>query len=124
MSSETPAIALQGIEFWTTVAEREMELEDQAEDVMARGQTPQEVSSNYCAAAQEKLLPVLMRLLAQQEEDDDEDEWTVSKAAAVCLGLIAEVIKDAIVDVRSEPLIFPFYEHRKKRADGHPSAAT
>ncbi|EGD72145.1 hypothetical protein PTSG_11556 [Salpingoeca rosetta] len=98
MRSETTEIALQGIEFWTTIAERELELEDQAEDQMAKGLSPSEVSANYCLAAQDKLLPVLLKLLAQQEEEEDEDEWTVSKAAAVCLGIIAEVIKDAVVD--------------------------
>ena len=32
-----------------------------------------------------------------QEDDADEGEWNVSKAAAVCLGLMAQTIEDDIV---------------------------
>eukprot|EP00043_Microstomoeca_roanoka_P027243 m.13887 g.13887 ORF g.13887 m.13887 type:complete len:879 (+) comp7447_c0_seq1:172-2808(+) len=98
MTSETSEITLQGIEFWATIAERELELEDQAEEYMSKGMAPPEVSANYCVGVQEKLLPIMLNLLTQQEEDDDEDDWTVSKAAAVCLGLLGDVLKDPIVN--------------------------
>ena len=103
MGSSTTAVALQGIEFWTTIAERELELADQAEDAMARGEAPAEQSANYCASQLKELLPVILQLLAQQEEDEDEDEWTVSKAASVCLGILAEVVRDDVVDVSPPP---------------------
>eukprot|EP01147_Barroeca_monosierra_P010695 gene10695-2794_t len=102
MQSETTEIALQGVEFWTTVAEHELEIEEEVEKKLSSGFVPSDQVLNYCLAALEKLLPVLFRLLAQQEEEEDEDEWTVSKAAAVCYGLLSEVTKDNIVDPTCE----------------------
>jgi len=41
----------------------------------------------------------LLQCLTRQTEDEDEDEWTISKAAAVCLALFARKAKDSVVEI-------------------------
>lgn len=49
-------------------------------------------------------MPVLLELMTKQEDDqDDDNSWNKSKAAGVCLDLMAKCIKDHIV-----PLVLPF----------------
>ncbi|BEI86947.1 hypothetical protein CcaverHIS002_0702930 [Cutaneotrichosporon cavernicola] len=87
-------VALQAIEFWSTVCEEEIEIGIESQEALAYGEEPAVVSS-----------PVLLELLTQQEEDADEDEWTKSMAAASCLELLARDVGDAIV----QPVV-PFVE--------------
>jgi importin subunit beta-1 len=56
------------------------------------------VSRNYSGAALPHIVPILFEQLAKQEEDVDEDEWTPTKAAGVCILLLAQCCGDAIVD--------------------------
>lgn len=60
---------------------------------------------NFAELALSDILPVLLWLLTKQEEDQDEDEWTVSMAAATCLSLFAQCVRNLIV-----PLVVPFVE--------------
>lgn len=60
---------------------------------------------SFADRALSHVVPVLLWLLTKQEEDVDEDEWNVSMAAATCLSLFAQCVRDAIV-----PHIVPFVE--------------
>ncbi len=83
-------VATQAIEFWSTVAEYELDLLDDGKDSDCKG---------FIAAAAEYLLPILLQSLTKQDEDsaDDEGSWTVSMASGYCLKLLARVCKDRLV---------------------------
>lgn len=98
-------VALQAIEFWSTVCEEEIEIGIEAQEALAYGEEPAIVSKHFAKMALNEILPVLLELLTQQEEDADEDEWTKSMAAASCLELLARDVGDAIV----QPVV-PFVE--------------
>ena len=51
----------------------------------------------YSKGALTYIVPILMQSLAKQEEYDDEDDWNPSKAAGVCLMLLANCTCNDIV---------------------------
>lgn len=58
------------------------------------------------------IVPILVQTLAKQEEYDDEDDWTPSKAAGVCLMLLASCCEDDIV-----PHVLPFVKENIENPD-------
>ncbi|KAI0033513.1 karyopherin Kap95 [Vararia minispora EC-137] len=115
MKSEEEAVALQAIEFWTSVAEEEAQLEADFQDA-AEGLIEGEVEEpkGFAKIALPEIVPVLLTLLTKQDEDADEDEWDVSMAAGTCLGFLAQAVHDSIV-----PMVIPFIEANIKNPDWH-----
>lgn len=105
-------VALQAIEFWSTVCEEEVDLLLEAQEAAEYGEEPERMCYNFARIAVSEIIPVLMELVKQQDEDADEDEWDVSKAAGVCIGLLSQCVADDIV-----PLVIPFIEANIKNAD-------
>ncbi|XP_044737597.1 importin subunit beta isoform X1 [Chrysoperla carnea] len=109
MNSENDAVALQGIEFWSNVSDEEVDLAIEDAEAAEAGRPPQRVSRHYARGALQYLAPVLMQKLTKQEELDDEDTWNPSKAAGVCLMLLATCCEDEIV-----PHVLPFVKDNIK----------
>ncbi|VDK32430.1 unnamed protein product [Taenia asiatica] len=105
MKSEIPEVSLQGIEFWSTVSDEELELAIEACECAEKGQPPSVSSRYYAKGALHYIVPILMEILAKQDEGDDDDEWNPSKAAGVCIMLLAQACEDAIVEI-----VIPFVE--------------
>lgn len=107
--NDEESVALQAIEFWSTLAEEEMELIDVAEELALSGQpVPQDqVCVGYVKAALEHLCPLLTETLTKQDEDleVDDDQWNLSMSGATCLTLVANTVEDAVV-----PAIMPFVQ--------------
>lgn len=114
MKHTEEAIALQAIEFWSTVCETETELAWEAAEAQEYGEVPETESKFFAKIALPEILPVLLQLLTRQEEDADEDEWNVSMAAGTCLGLLAQAVSDNIV-----PAVIPFIEANIRSQDWH-----
>jgi len=134
MKSEEESVALQAIEFWTSVAEEETNLESDyldAQDVShaelvclrscALNVTHQglldgdvEVPKYFAKIALPEVVPVLLQLLTRQDEDAEEGEWNVSMAAGTCLAFLAQAVHDPIV-----PAVIPFIEANIKQSDWH-----
>lgn len=112
MKNPEEPVALQAIEFWSTVCEEEIEIGIETQEALAYGEEPAIVSKHFAKMALNEILPVLLELLTQQEEDADEDEWTKSMAAASCLELLARNVGDAIV----QPVV-PFVEQGIRSAE-------
>jgi importin subunit beta-1 len=77
-------VSLQGIEFWTTVAEIELDLAvrpslDSADNGSGSDESTSSQSKNYVMKSLEDLVPVLVKKLSEQEEYDDEEDWVPSK---------------------------------------------
>ncbi|KAF9209269.1 karyopherin beta [Haplosporangium sp. Z 27] len=97
MKHENERVALQAVEFWSTVCEEEIDLEAARVDAFQNGVEPEVSNYNFAKAALSETLPVLLQLMAKQEEDDEEDDWNLSMAAGTCLSLTAQCVGDSIV---------------------------
>lgn len=75
---------------------------------------PENESKFFAKIAMPEIVPVMLDLLTHQDEDADEDEWDVSKAAATCLGLLAQAVQDTIVAA-----VIPFIEANIRSTDWH-----
>ncbi|KAJ2717299.1 karyopherin Kap95 [Coemansia spiralis] len=113
MKHEEEKIALQAIEFWSTVCDEEIELQID-EDAQDPEQQPERENFQFAKTALPQVLPTLLFLLTKQDEDADEDEWNVAMAAATCLSLLAQTIGNEIV----APVI-PFVEQHIRNPDWH-----
>jgi len=112
IQNDEEEVALQAIEFWSTLCEEEMDIIlDQSDDRNC---------VRYVQAVTPLLVPLLLETLMKQDENADADDvvWNLSMAAATCLGLIANTVSDAIVQT-----VMPFVEQniqseewRKKEA--------
>lgn len=98
MKSETDEIALQGIEFWSTVCDEEVDLAIELSEAAEAGRPPERTSRFYAKGALQYLIPLLLVTLTKQEEFDDDDEWNPCKAAGVCLMLMATCCEDDIIN--------------------------
>ncbi|KAJ7026728.1 armadillo-type protein [Mycena alexandri] len=107
-------VALQAVEFWSTVCEEEVDLNIEAQEAQEYGETPETESKNFAKIALPEIVPVLLHLLTQQEELAEEDEWNLSMAAGTCLSLLAGAVQDSVV-----PAVIPFIEAHIKSTDWH-----
>jgi len=82
-------VALVALEIWCSICDEEIE-RLKAGDVS-------KPCRDYIRTAYPALLPLLLESL-KRESDNDESDWNISFAAACCLSLVAQVIKDAIAD--------------------------
>lgn len=91
-------VSMMAIEFWSTLCEEEIEiLTDIEEDSQSQG-APRRDCARYVHAAAAHIIPVLLHsTLVKQDEDADEDAWNVNAAGAICLGLVAQTVGDAVV---------------------------
>ncbi|KAF7269113.1 hypothetical protein GWI33_017862 [Rhynchophorus ferrugineus] len=109
MKSDNDAVALQGIEFWSNVSDEEVDLAIEDTEAQEAGRPPSRVSRHYAKGALQYIVPILLQKLTKQEELDDEDDWNPSKAAGVCLLLLATCCEDEIV-----PHVLPFIKENIK----------
>ncbi|KAG2226727.1 hypothetical protein INT45_001074, partial [Circinella minor] len=111
-NQEDEKVVLQAIEFWSTVCDEEIELKEEALEAAEMGETPEHNLYNFAEYATGDIMPVLLWLLTKQEEDEDEDEWSVSMAAATCLSLFAQCVRNNVIG----PVV-PFVESNIQNTD-------
>lgn len=114
MKHSDERVALQAVEFWTTVCEEEIELAHEAREAAEYDEPPELESKHFVKVALPEVIPVLLNLLTQQEEDADEGEWNLAMSAGTCLSYMAQAVADAIV-----PAVIPFIEAHIKAQDWH-----
>ncbi|VDI39446.1 importin subunit beta-1-like isoform X1 [Mytilus edulis] len=116
MKSDVDEIALQGIEFWSTVCDEEVDLAIELSEAAEQGRPPERTSRFYAKGALQYLCPILLVCLTKQvtghEELDDDDEWNPCKAAGVCLMLMATCCEDDVV-----PHVLPFVQKHIRDQD-------
>jgi len=103
IKSDEEPVALQAIEFWSTLCEVEGEIMDMPQE--SDGSEPSRLCVNYVEAAVPLLVPLLTEMLTRQDEevDLDEEPWNISMASATCIALIAATVQDKVI-----PVIMPF----------------
>ncbi|KAK6010412.1 HEAT repeat protein, partial [Ostertagia ostertagi] len=110
INSEVPEVALQGIEFWSNVCEEEITLSLEAEEAAENNRVPEQVSRHYAKGAVSHICPLMLEILTHQDENDDDDDWTPSKAAGVCIMLMAQCVGECVGDTILES-VMPFLKH-------------
>ncbi|KAK1271479.1 hypothetical protein QJS04_geneDACA006034 [Acorus gramineus] len=112
VKSDEEPIALQAIEFWSTICDEEIEIQEEyvCDDETGTGAP----HSHFIQKALPLLVPMLLETLLKQEEDQDQDDnvWNLSMAGGTCLGLVARTVGDSIV-----PLVMPFVQENIVKAD-------
>eukprot|EP00933_Yihiella_yeosuensis_P040602 TRINITY_DN34928_c0_g1_i1.p1 TRINITY_DN34928_c0_g1~~TRINITY_DN34928_c0_g1_i1.p1 ORF type:complete len:861 (+),score=189.92 TRINITY_DN34928_c0_g1_i1:119-2701(+) len=95
IKSSQEKVAIPAMEFWSTVCDEELYLADLVESGQAQGRVP----LNLIQQALQFLVPLLTQTLTRRESEDDDDTWNLAMAAGTCLGLVAQVVGDACVDL-------------------------
>lgn len=110
MRNTNESIALQAIEFWSSVCDEEIDrqiLQEESSDPIT--------IFHFARAALPHVLPTLLSLLSlNRSQDADEDEWTVSKSAATCLSLFSNCVQD---DILNDKTLFSFLEQNLVHSD-------
>jgi importin subunit beta-1 len=105
-------VALQAIEFWSSVCDEEIDiLEEYGGEFSGDSDIP---CFYFVKQALPVLVPMLLETLLKQEEDQDQDEgaWNIAMAGGTCLGLVARTVGDDVV-----PLVMPFIEENITKPD-------
>lgn len=105
-------VALQAIEFWSSVCDEEIDiLEEYGGDFTGDSDIP---CFYFVKQALPVLVPMLLETLLKQEEDQDQDEgaWNIAMAGGTCLGLVAQTVGDDVVQ-----LVMPFIEENIAKPD-------
>lgn len=97
-------VALQAIEFWSSIAEEEINLLEESETAQELGVTPERTSKNFVATALPYLTQPIFESLKKQEDDPlDDGSWNCATAAGACLELLSQAAPTQILS-----LVMPF----------------
>ncbi|KAL3965056.1 hypothetical protein ACCO45_002060 [Purpureocillium lilacinum] len=109
MKSDDEDVAKLAVEFWSTVCEEELSIEDDNSQVESADQM--RPFFNFARVAANEVVPVLLMLLTKQDEDATDDEYNLSRAAYQCLQLYSQAVGASI--------IAPFVEANLRHEDWH-----
>jgi len=109
IKSPEDEIALQSIEFWSSLCDEEVFILEEAEEAQQLHLPPPRECKFFIKGALKFLIPYLTEALTKQEEDQDPNDWNVSMAAGTCLNLIANTVENEVV-----PFVMPFIERHLK----------
>ncbi|KAL3426534.1 hypothetical protein PVAG01_00043 [Phlyctema vagabunda] len=112
MKSEEEDVAKLAVEFWSTVCEEEIAIEDDNSQVdRADLLRP---FYNFCRVATNEVVPVLLTLLTKQDDEATDEEYNISRAAYQCLQLYSQAIGNGII----QPVL-TFVEANLRAEDWH-----
>jgi len=106
IKNENEDVAKQAIEFWSTISEEEIEIQEEASELEEKGAQGARENFNLMSTASKNITELLLRCLTKQLDDPDDDTWNVASSAACCLQLMAQNIGDEVV-----PLVLPFIQN-------------
>ncbi|AEO65060.1 uncharacterized protein THITE_2111635 [Thermothielavioides terrestris NRRL 8126] len=112
MKNADEDVAKLAVEFWSTVCEEEIAIEDDNAQVESSEQM--RPFFNFARVATNEVVPVLLGLLTKQDEDAADDEYNISRAAYQCLQLYAQAVGAAII-----PPVIQFVEANLRHEDWH-----
>ncbi|TLD27739.1 importin subunit beta-1 [Venturia nashicola] len=114
MRNEEEDVSKLAVEFWCTVCEEEISIEDDNQQAEAEGSTEMREFFNFARIATGEVVPVLLELLAKQDEDAADEEYNISRAAYQCLQLWAQTTGNSII----QPVL-AFVEKHLRSDDWH-----
>ncbi|ERS98490.1 hypothetical protein HMPREF1624_05274 [Sporothrix schenckii ATCC 58251] len=115
MKSDDEDVAKLAVEFWSTVCEEEIGIEDDNAQVgPVEDQDQLRPFYNFARVATSEVVPALLILLTKQDEDAADDEYNISRAAYQCLTLYAQAVGPTII-----PHVIQFVESNLRHDDWH-----
>lgn len=114
MKNDEEDVAKLAVEFWCTVCEEEISIEDDNAQAQSEGSTELREYFNFARVATQEVVPVLLELLAKQDPDAADDEYNLSRAAYQCLQLWAQAVGSTAV-----PAVLAFVERNLRSEDWH-----
>lgn len=114
MKNDEEDVAKLAVEFWCTVCEEEISIEDDNMQAQSEGSTELRPYFNFARVATQEVVPVLLELLAKQDEDAGDDEYNVSRAAYQCVQLWSQAVGSQVV-----PPVLGFVEKNLRSEDWH-----
>jgi len=97
--SDQEEVALQAIEFWTTIAELEADIIEEINECTTEGEEPPRKCFYFVKSAIKlNLIDLLVETLCRQEEDQTEEDWNISAAAATCLSNVSKLVREEIIE--------------------------
>ncbi|PGH15907.1 hypothetical protein AJ79_02074 [Helicocarpus griseus UAMH5409] len=114
MKSEEEDVAKLAIEFWCTVCEEEIAIEDDNAAAQAEGSTEIRPFFSFARIACKEVVPVLLQLMTKQDEDAADDDYDTSRAAYQALQLYAQCVATEVI-----PPVLTFVEANLRSEDWH-----
>lgn len=106
MKNQEEDVAKLAIEFWCTICEEEISIDDDNQQATQEGSSELRPFYQFARIASKEVVPVLLGLMTKVEEDDGDDEYNVARAAYQCLQLFAQTIGGDVV-----PIVLHFVEN-------------
>jgi importin subunit beta-1 len=99
MKSEEEDVSKLAIEFWCTVCEEEISIDDDNQQASNEGAIESELRPffQFARIASKEVVPVLLECMKKVEDDDADDDYNVARAAYQCLQLFAQTIGADVV---------------------------
>ncbi|KAF2672662.1 ARM repeat-containing protein [Microthyrium microscopicum] len=114
MKSEDEDVGKLAVEFWCTICDQEMEIEDENTQASAEGSAELREYFSFAKIATPEVIPVILELLTRQDEDAADDEYNISRAAYQCLQLWASCVGTPIMTP-----VLSFVEKHLRSEDWH-----
>lgn len=99
IKSKKDQIALQGIQLWLDICEKEIKLNT----AQISGRLSSRNSKLYARGASRHLVPVLEGKLDTQRQYEDGNNWDVLKAANICLTLLSKCCAEEVIQLAIDP---------------------
>ncbi|KAI0400407.1 armadillo-type protein [Xylaria palmicola] len=112
MKNEDEDVAKLAVEFWSTVCEEEINIEE--DNAQSENTEQMRPFYNFARVATGEVVPQLLSLLTKQDEDATDDEYNLARAAYQCLQLYAQAVGANIV-----PPVLSFVEQHLRSEDWH-----
>lgn len=112
MRSDEEDVAKLAIEFWCTVCEEEISIEDDNNQAQQEGSSELRPFFQFARVAAREVVPVILQLMTKVEEDDADDEYNTARAAYQCLQLYAQSVGSELV-----PMVLQFVEGNLRSED-------
>ncbi|MCJ1390337.1 karyopherin beta [Xylographa bjoerkii] len=114
MKNEEEDVGKLAVEFWCTVCEEEIAIEDDNQMAHSEGSGETRPYYHFAKTAAVEVVPALMQLMTRQDEDAADEDYNVSRAAYQCLQLFAQAVGSDIV-----PSVLAFVEANLADPDWH-----
>lgn len=112
MKNDDEDVAKLAVEFWSTVCEEEINIEEDNAQVESSDQM--RPFYNFARVATNEVVPTLLLILTKQDEDATDDEYNLSRAAYQSLQLYAQAVGANII-----PPVIQFVETNLRHDDWH-----